>query len=234
MKVFKLYLKYQITLINVIIFLVIVLFLLLCYFINIYNLNVNMSYEQVLLFYYENSIYYTKIIVVFLSCFLFMKLKYERNEYLINIVISAGYTKKQNYFYMTLCVLYIMFVIVSLLFMFFILIGYIVKSYFYLKLDYFISFLNIYVLSIHYGLLTYLLIMIINNQMVFVINYILFILSELFANYNGDLKYVFISLFPNINNNDGLFYINIIYVITYIFVLYNINKCIYLSSDLKS
>ena len=63
------------------------LFLIGSYLMSILNINDSLSYEEVLQFYFENSIYYTKIILIIFSSFLFMKLCNEKNEYVLEILL---------------------------------------------------------------------------------------------------------------------------------------------------
>lgn len=234
MKITKLYLKYQITLSNILIFLLLIIFLTISYYITIYNINESLSYEEVLLYYFENNFYYTKIVIVFVSCFLFMKLKNERNEYLVNIIAPAGYNKKENYSSMIMSNIIILVSIILILLCNFVIIGVINKNYFTIKLTYLIGFLNLVLLAIHYGLLTYLLILITNNQFIYILVIIMFLLSDLLINTNEFIKYIYLCFFPNIINNTGLFYINILYVIINIVFLYLFDKSIYINRDLRN
>ena len=63
-----------------------------------FGLLLNFMFSPVL-FYFENSLYFTKIIMILFSSIMFIKLKSEKIEYVLNIVLSAGYNKKQNYFH---------------------------------------------------------------------------------------------------------------------------------------
>jgi len=234
MKIVKMYLKYQITLSNILIMLFLFLFLSLCYFININDINTSLDYDQVLSFYFQNSLYYTKIIMVFISCFLFMKLKNERNEYLINIIITAGFKKKDNYKYMILCNILIIIFIITLLFISFLVIGLLTKEYYIIELKHLNSYVNLILLSIHYGLITYLLIQLTNNQMMFIIVIIMFLLSDLLININNEIKYLLFCFLPNLNNINGSFYINQIFIIIFIIFLFKISEYVYLNSDLKN
>lgn len=234
MKTIKMYLKYQITISNLLILLFIFLFLSLCYFMNIYDINESLDYNQILDFYFQNSLYYTKIIIVFLSCFLFMKLKNERNEYLINVVITAGYTKKDNYKSMIISNMIILLIIISIFFVCYLTIGLLNKHYFVIELKYIISYFNIILLSFHYGIITYLFIQLTNNQMMFIVVILIYLLSDLVIDVNSSIKYLYLSLFPNVNTISGDFYISGFYIVIFIFIIYKINELIYLNLDLRN
>ena len=62
----------------------------------------------------------------------------------------------------------------------------------------------------------------------------MYFISELFVIEENAIKYIYLFFFPNIENSSGDLYINIIYLIFMIIVLYIINKVIYLNKDLKN
>lgn len=234
MKVIKLYLKYFFSLSNVIILILLQLFMFLSYFVSITNLNNDFSYENILQFYFENSLYYTKLILILFSTFIFMKLNNERNEYILNIVITAGCSKTNNYKYMmiTNIILIIGFCLIS--FLIFLILGFTIKNYFYFDFKYIISLFNLMLLSIYYGLLSYFITLVLNNQFIYIIIIIMFFISELFMAEETVFKYIYLYFFPNINNINGELYVSNIYLIIINIVLYFINKIIYINKDLKN
>lgn len=233
MKIVKLYLSYHLTIFNLIVFCLITTFLGFSYFISINDINEGLSYNAVLKFYFENSIYYTKIIIIFLVVFLFMKLQSERNEHLINVIITAGYNKKSNFKMMILSNLIIIYLIILVSFIMFIVIGFLSKSYFSIKIEYIYFYVNIIIIATYYGLLSYLICLILKSQFLVIVILILFLISELLVNYESIFKYIYLTVLPNINNDNGICYINNIYTIILIIILFFINEKIYLNSDLK-
>lgn len=234
MKVIKLYLKYFFSLSNVIILILLQLFMFLSYFVSITNLNNDFSYENILQFYFENSLYYTKLILILFSTFIFMKLNNERNEYILNIVITAGCSKTNNYKYMmiTNIILIIGFCLIS--FLIFLILGFTIKNYFYFDFKYIINLFNLMLISIYYGLLSYFITLVLNNQFIYIIIIIMFFISELFMAEETVFKYIYLYFFPNINNINGELYVSNIYLIIINIVLYFINKIIYINKDLKN
>lgn len=234
MKIVKFYFKYLLTTSNLMIFLIFTVFLGFSYYISINDLNISLSYNQILQYYFENSVYFTKILIVFLTSFLFMKLKGERNEYIINTIITAGYTKKQNYKGMINTNIIVVFVLIILEFVLYVVIGIVSKKYFFITNDNIIAFFNIFLLSILYGMITYLLIQLTNNQFVFIIVIVIFLLTELVNSNDNNVKYIFLYFFPNINSFNGRMYISNIFVIILIVILYVLNEYIYINKDLKN
>lgn len=234
MKIVKLYMKYFITFSNILILILLFSFLCCAFYLSIYNINDSLSYDEILQFYFENSIYYTKIIMVLLSTFLFMKLNGERNEYVLNIVITAGYNKKSNYKYMLIFNFIIIFSFCFMLLLMYLVIGFIVKEYFYFDNKYLIAFINIFILSIYYGLLSYFVTIMLKNQFVYLVIIIMFFVSTLFVENESVIKYIYLYFFPDIDNSNGLLYVNSLYLLIITFVLYYINKVIYCSKDLQN
>lgn len=234
MKVIRLYQKYFFSTSNVIIMILLQCFLICSFIISITNLNDGLSYSEILKYYFENGLYYSKFILILFSSFIFMKLNSERNEYILNIVIAAGYTKKRNYKLMILSNLMMVILYTFICFVCFIIIGFIFKDYFILKINYIISFFNILLLCIYYSLLSYLLTQIIKNQFVYILLIILFFISELFVSSNDVIKYIYLYFFPNVNNVDGFLYVNTLYLLIIIIMLYFFNQFIYLNKDLKN
>jgi hypothetical protein len=163
-----------------------------------------------------------------------MKLNNERNEYILNIVITAGCSKTNNYKYMmiTNIILIIGFCLIS--FLIFLILGFTIKSYFYFDFKYIISLFNLMLLSIYYGLLSYFITLVLNNQFIYIIIIIMFFISELFMAEETVFKYIYLYFFPNINNINGELYVSNIYLIIINIVLYFINKIIYINKDLKN
>lgn len=232
MKIIRLYFKYFFSLSNLIIISLLISFLFLTYFISLNNINNQLSYDEVLNYYYENSIYFTKLVLLIFSCFLFMKLHNERNEYIINITIAAGFSKKDNYNKMLLTYLIILFVIIFILFIGFIVIGYCKLNYFFIDRLYLRSFCYLYLMTVYYGLLTYLLQLIFNNQFIFIGTIVLYIVSEFVLGLEEDIKYLYLYFFPNYSNN--IFIINELYLLFIIIIVYILSLRIYLINDLKS
>lgn len=234
MKIIKLYLKYFLSMSNVIIICCLIIFLLISYIITTIDINPDLTYNDLLTLYYENSCYYTKIIMILLSSLIFMKLSSERNEYIINIVVTAGYTKKNNFHYMIISHCLIILILNILSFILFISVGFIFIKNFIVNVKYIYSFYNLIVISLYYGLLSYLLNMIFNNQFIFVGLFLLFFLSETMINVDDAIKYFYLTIFPNVNSITGKSYVNLVYIIFFSFVLFFINKMVYLIKDLKS
>lgn len=234
MKIIKLYLKYFFSISNVIIICCLISFLLLSYIISIVDINLDLTYKEVFTLYYENSCYYTKIIMILLSCFIFMKLSSERNEYIINIVVTAGYTKKNNFYYMVIshCLIIIVLNIIS--FVFFVGVGLLFIKNFIMDIKYIYAYCSMIVISLYYGLLSYFLNLLFNNQFIFIGLILLFFLSEIIVNIETAIKYIYLTIFPNINTITGKSYINLLYIIFFGILLFFINKLVYSHKDLKS
>lgn len=232
MKIIRLYFRYFFSVSNLIVISLLMIFLFISYFISLDNINIQLSYEEVLKYYYENSIYFTKLILLIFSCFLFMKLHNEKNEYIINIIMSAGYSKKDNYKKMIISYLIILLFIIIILFIGFIVIGYLKLNYFNFDILYLRSFCYLYLMIVYYGFITYLLQSLFNNQFIFIGTIVLFVISEFILGVEEDIKFIYLYFFPNFNNN--IFIINELYIILVIFIVYILNMRIYLNKDLKS
>lgn len=192
-----------------------------------------LTYNEIFTMYYENCCYYTKIIMILLSCFIFMKIASERNEYIVNIVVTAGYTKKNNYDFMIISHSFIIIILNILSFLCFIFVGMIgIKNYI-IYIKYIYAFFHMLLISLYYGLLSYFLNMIFNNQFIFLGLILLFFLSEIISEMENPIKYFYLTLFPNINTVTGKTYISLIYIIFIIILLFFVNKIIYLIKDLK-
>lgn len=233
MKIIKLYLKYFFSISNVIIISCLLCFLIISYIISIVDVNTDLTYNEIFTLYYENCCYYTKIIMILLSCFIFMKVASERNEYIVNIVVTAGYTKKNNFNYMVMahCIIIVVLNIIS--FICFIVVGFVFIKNFIVDIKYIYAYLNMIIISLYYGLLSYLLNMIFNNQFIFLGLILLFFLSEIVCDIESFIKYIYLTILPNINTITGKSYINILYIIFFGSLLFFINKIIYLFKDLK-
>ena len=222
MKVIKLYLNYFFYKSNLILYLFFLFFITFSYYLSINDLNDNMSYKDVIDFYFKNGVYYSKIIVVFISIIQFSKLYNERNQYVLNFVITAGYSKKQNYNYMILGLAIINIIFVIILYLLFILIGVLSKSYFVIESYYLNTFLNIYILSIVYGLLSYLTSIIFDNQYYFILVLLLFLISDIFIDSRSIISYAYYYIFPNIKDNGNM-------ISHYFFIIYEVIVLLYLS-----
>lgn len=234
MKIIKLYLRYFISISNVVIIGCLLSFLLLSYLMTLIDMNPDLSYNEISLIYFNNCIYYTKTVIIILSSFIFMKLTSERYEYIINIVVSVGYDKKRNYDYMMIANIIIIILINIIAFLLFLISGFFFCKSFMLKNEYLILFINILLLSIYYGFLSYLLNVLFKNQFIFISLIILFFISEIFIDINSAFKFVFLTIIPNINNINGNLFISYKYVLMFIVFLFIVNRIIYLNNDLRN
>lgn len=231
MKIVRFYYKYYLSLSNVLIMFFILIFLSISYILSIINTNDSLAYNELILFYFENSLYFTKIIMILFSSIMFIKLKSEKIEYVLNIVLSAGYNKKQNYFAMIMSNLIIIVFFVIISFILFLIIGFLSNRYFIINVDYILSFINIILICIYYGLFNYMVILLFNNQFLFIMIILLFLISDLMMNNDGIFSKTYLFFFPNINSSGNLS-MNIFYIIFLCFMLFFINYKIYLNKDL--
>lgn len=231
MKIFNLHIRYLLSKINIIVISLILFFLFIGYLISINNLNESFSYEEIASYYFENVIYYTEIIMIFFSMFLFSRLCSIRNEYIINIVVGAGYTKKDNFNAMILSNTFILLLISQILLIIFFLIGYSGKGYIDYNFKYVNFFINIFMLCCYYGLLSYTIMKIFDNYFLIVLLFFVFIISDLFIGVE-EFKFIYLYLFPNIKVKNGTLYISKFYVILLIVILYNFNKWLYINKDI--
>lgn len=231
MKIVKLYLKYFFCKSNILI-LFIIFFISFC--INYYSINdiIEISYNELLEFYFSNSINYNKIIAIFISMFIFSKSLNERTEGVINFVLPAGYKKQDNYRGLLISNYLVIFFITGLFLLIFLLVGFLSKNFFKIEYIYFNGYINILLLCLYYGNLTYLVIRLTKNNFSFVGVFLIFIISDYFNNFDHNIKYIFLYFFPNIENQFGNLYINQIFVIINIVLLYKLNIHISTKFDL--
>lgn len=233
MKLINFHFKYLFSKYNLICFLIMILLLTMCYSFCIYDLNESLSYEEVINYYFENAIYYNKIILIIISIFLFSRLCSIKYEYIVNIVCSAGYSKKDNYRSMIICNLILLLLISFVSLILFIIIGMIFKDYIYFNMRIYKIFINLVILCSYYGLLSYTIMKLFNNFLIVIIVFLFYIMSDLFIDIE-EIKYLYLYIFPNLKMKNGDFYINYIYCLFLLLVLYFTNKYLYIKKDINS
>ena len=210
-----------------------IVILIICYSFCIYDLNESLSYEEVISYYYENAIYYNKIILIIISIFLFSRLCSIKYEYIVNIVCSAGYSKKENFNSMIICNMTLLLLMTFVSLILFIGIGRMFKDFIHLNIMVLNLFVNLVILSSYYGMLTYTIMKLFNNFLIVIIMFLFYIMSDLFINVE-EIKYLYLYIFPNIKIKNGDFYISYIYSLFLLVVLYFTNRYLYIKKDINN
>ena len=217
-----------------IIFIFLFLFFLLIslFLMSIIGVNQSMSYTEVIENYSYNSIFYSKILIVLLSCYLFMNIQNDKSLFTINFIVSSG---KKKYIYLIDYIIInsiIIFLFTLITFILYFIIGVIVKNYFYLMLNIMYNFFVIFLLAIYYGLITIFLIQSIRNNIGLIISFFLFLLSELLIDDFSILINIFKFILPNFSNSLIFSIEQLIEILILIIFLILLNNLIFIKNDL--
>ncbi len=198
-------------------------FLCFLYTLSIYNINEYLSYEEVVYSYSLNSIYYTKTILTFFSCYLFIFCLNNKCLSAVNFITSSG-RKKENYIQCFIINnLFIILICLIICLILFFLIGIIFKSYFFVTINTLKCFINIYFLSIYYGLLTMLFKQVFKNQMSIILVFVMFMISEEISMENNAFISAFKFFCPNFSDINSFNAIQLIGIIVLNILLIVIN-----------
>lgn len=201
---------------------------LLCflYALSIYNINEYLSYEEVIYSYSLNSVYYTKTIITFFSCYLFLFCLNNKCLSAVNFITSSGKTKEK---YIQCFIINNLFIVLSCLticLIFFLIIGIIFKSFFFVNVEVLKCFLDIYFLAIYYGLLSMLFKQLFKNQMSLMLVFVMFMISEEILIEDNILINIFKFFCPNFRDINSFNVIQLIGIIALNIFLVVIN-CIF-------
>lgn len=206
----------------IIIFSILNIILFILFLLSIVNINEMLSYSEVLENYAYNSVYYSKIVIVLLSSYLFMNIMNNKTLFALNFIVSSG-NKKRSYLDCLIIInIFLIFCFALITFILYMLVGFFTKKYFSISYSIIIDFCFIFVQSIYYGLLSLLLIEILNNSVGFIFSFLLFILSELITNKENIVEEVFNFFLPNFNDINlvkPLMFLNVIVVILFILII---------------
>lgn len=192
------------------------------FMLSLIGINETLSYEEVIINYSINSINYTKIVISLLSCYLFTNVYNNKCLFAINFIVSSGKKKEKylNNFIVINLVILLLFVFIT--FIFYLIIGKILKNYFAISLNYINCFTSVLLLAFYYGFLSLLFMQIFKSQIGFLFSFVLFILSELITSDNNILS-IFIKFFlPNFLELSGLTiseYLSIIVLLLFIYFI---------------
>lgn len=208
--------------------------ILLCslFIVSLMGMNETLPYNEVVLNYTTNALYYTKIVITLFSCYLFTNISNHKCLFAINFVVSSRQKKNK---YLDSCIIInciLVFLLFFVVFLLYVIIGIAIKRYFFLRFSYINSFISNYIIAIYYGLVTLLLTLILNNQIGLIFSFLLFILSDLFN--DDSFMTEFLNFFlPNYFDNKGfnLFtYFSIAILTTFILIII---KMIFNKNDLN-
>lgn len=218
-----------------IVFSLISLLIVLLFFIEGNNANLNSSYNEALEMYNYNCYLYLKTIMVFFSVYLFCYSVNTKNDFLIYLLMPLGVSRSKS----IICTMILNVLILSVMFLFLFvvynLIGLVLINKFEFSLNYCLVFFNILFVCLIYGMYSMILMLLIKNNFVIILVVTLFILSNNYFDGITDLNifdYLFMLLLANVNDS-GELYLNII---SYIFLLFSTKLAViylYVSKDLN-
>lgn len=197
------------------------------------GMNETLPYDEVILNYTTNALYYTKIVITLFSCYVFASINNHKCLFAINFVASSRQKKSQYLFSCIIinCILIIL--LFGVVFLLYLIIGIIIKKYFFLTFYFINSFVSNCIIALYYGLVTLFLTLILKNQIGLIFSFLLFILSDLLNNDESLMIEFFKFFLPNYFDVKGfnlLTYFSI--VILTIFILIII-KMIFNKNDLN-
>lgn len=216
-----------------IIFIILSIILMLLFFFSISGINESLSYTEIIENYNYSAIYYTKVIIVLMSCYLFMNIMNNKSLFTINFIVSSG-NKKSKYLYNYIIINTILLLIfLFITFLLYFIIGIFNKKYFVLSADVLISFIYIFFLSVYYGLLALLFTIVLKNAIGFIFSFLVFILSELINSSGNVLEEGLKVIIPNFN--DYRLIKPIMFLSTFIFIIFIMEmiKTLFMKMDLN-
>ena len=226
-KIFKLKLSYMFNKTSILLFAIVSVLLICALLLEAFSIS-DASYEEIIERYKLNSFMYIKILMTIFSIFLFMMTSSFRNEFLSLILIPLGLSKRKN-FIINVMILFIMYLILFIAFAY---VGVHLHN-FYVMEEYIRAFVNMFLMSIIYGLITLLLMQIVKNSLVMLVSIFLLIISNSIIGemVDGGFAPIFLLVIPNVNDK-GMFITSSLYL-GFLFLFYLVlNMTVYCDKDM--
>lgn len=182
--------------------------------------------------YYSNSsIMFIKMLITFFSMYLFAYSVTFKNDFLIYLLLPLGVTRRKSILVTIILNVFIILVFLLIIFIVYSYIGQFISE-FYVSQEYYLAFLNIYLIALVYGLYTFLVMQILANFFVMVIMMTMYIITSNI--YSEDMliseKWL-LMIFPNISEEGNYFSQG--YLVLLIVFLIFINIFLYERRDLN-
>lgn len=185
----------------------------------------SINLHELLSEYLTNSIFITKILIPFISIFIFANC-ISNDNYSYFILTN---TKRGKYIISKIILNIILsLIIILILLILFLIIGIIFIKGFYFRIDYLINFLNIFFICIIYGMYSMILMQLVNNNLVIFIIFSILIFS---INQEYEINLILL-IFPNgfLVNNTLLNYLHLLWLSL---ILFLVNIKVYEKKDLN-
>lgn len=191
--------------------------------------------SMVNLMYFSSSFFITKMIGIFLSCFLLSYCFLKKNDEYSVILLTSGVEKSKSFISKILIIYIIIFLYYFIVFLFFVLIGYTFTNKFVFSQIYLTSYIRLYVLSFYYGMVSLVLVQIINNIYVIIMTFSIFLVGSIINEEvkENSLKVLYNIFFPNFSGDDRNIYLGDYYLLFLCLLIIIINLFIYVKKDLQ-
>lgn len=175
------------------------------FFFSLIDINKTMYYEEIVKVYFQSTISFIKIIIIFLSCYLSLIVMSKKSLSSINFIITCGYSKKDNIVSKYLLSSFFLMVYLLINYIIYNIIGYLKIDNFYCEIKDIIIWFRMSIVSNHYIIISMILIIMFNEQIGFVLTFCMFLVSEILVEYYNRLLRIFFVIFPNIIINDNIY-----------------------------
>lgn len=199
----------------------------------VFSLDKSQSYLMNINIYFQSTFLYYKLFLNCISIFLFFNAMQQKTDFVIYFLMASGITRKKAIMIKVILLIAIVFTLTVICFIIYSYTGKLLIG-FYIKREYVKSFLNLFLLTCFYGLLTMFLMQIVNNYLVLIIPLAILIITSN-INYSFDLSIflkILILIVPNLMEN-GMYYYSYLVIIAYLLFLFMINLIIYNYRDLN-
>ena len=179
--------------------------------------------------YYYSSLVIVKICFVFITIYIMSLSINRRNDYYAYYILTCNISRNKYIISKILLIIYIVFTNMILMFILFLLIGFLFQKNFYFNKVYFWGLLEVFFIVIIYGLYGMLLMQLFQNQLTVIIPIVLLIVTnDLRA--NDIFKAIILFMFPNNREYETIYLINLMWLFWTLFI---INISFYHNKDLN-
>lgn len=224
----KLHYHYLLTKINVLIISIMFVLVIITnlFSINIFESGINkfIEKENIIINYKNGYILICKLCNVLFSCYLVGYSFYYNNDNYC--VLISNYRKTRFPYFITKVFTLVMVIVIfnSLLYICYLFIGIIGNKNFVFQYDVFCFFIKSVLISLIYGFLSGLFIMLLKSYFVILISYILFIVSEVLVDNSSGVVEVYKILFPTAYNSVSFIVLILVLLIYFLLLLIKYNQ----------
>ncbi len=217
---------------TVLIFFLILLFSLGGNLYAVFTINPQYGYLENNLYYSQNTFFILKLLTNFSAIFVFAYAFLRKNDQYGALFLVRGVSRSKYFLTKIIALSFFVFLFLYFEISIYIIVGFLFQDSFFLQIDFLISFFNLLLQNLYYGLLGLLLVQFLNNIYAMIIPFFILVFGQIFNEEQGRLTEIYAFFFATFVNDKMEFVLGSYHIILMIILFLAFNLLVYLNKDL--